>query len=97
MKKRKTARARKQTPIQKLRQADWKTIKTLTIQNCDPDGCPFVRCPMHDGSNNPFQIKDDADESNDPSVLVLPCNKNPLLAHILQQLARQLERNAAHG
>lgn len=77
---------------------DWKGIKTLTINNCDPTSCKFERCPMHAGNDNPFPVKDEA-QPEGPGVLVLSCNQNPLLAKALIAFASKLQKKKGgqHG
>jgi len=83
--------------LTKIKGMDWKQIKTLTIQNCDPEGCRFERCPMHAGSSNPFPVCDQVEESG-PGVLVIQCNQNPLLARALIAFADKVRRaKQKHG
>jgi len=82
----------------KIRTIDWNKVKTLTIKNCDPVGCPFEQCPMHEGSVNPFPVQDQVQEAGD-GVLAVACNQNPLLAKALIVFGRKLQakKGAEHG
>lgn len=76
---------------------DWKNVKTLTINDCDPAGCRFQQCPLHTNSANPFPIKPVA-EHNGPGVVEVSCNQNALLARALVAFADKLKKKGGrHG
>jgi len=52
---------------------------------------------MHEGSSNPFPMRDQAQEAG-PGVMVIQCNQNPLLAGALIALANQVgKKGEKHG
>jgi hypothetical protein len=75
---------------------NFRDMKTLTINECDPDRCRFEQCPMHTGSANPFPVKPEPEQSG-PGVVAITCRQNPLLAKALIEFANRLKGAKKNG
>ena len=84
--------------LNQLHQTDWSQVKTLTIQNCDPDNCRFERCPLHSKSRsaNVLPIRDQVEKTGS-GVLVLDCHQSYFVALALSQFAKQLKKRSKHA